>query len=509
MRRILMTAAVIAAAVTWVSSQGIRAAGQSSNPQAAKSTPQSAASCVVNGRTHTPCPPGMLKQLKRQTARATAPAQKTGVAAPIAGVSPATSTLSPLAQVGAGPSALALANLGAPDYFGVGNWANSPLPIITNGAVSGGLLKFVDGLPGIRVYNPTGGIVFDAANAAGQYIPVALPDTTTFPGSDFYRIGLKEYTQTFSSQMPAANVRGYFDMGNAADSAPHYLGPIILGTENRAARVLFNNQLATDLTIPADTTYMGAGAVNDGTNTANASLKRATLHLHGGNTPWFSDGTPHTWVTPAGGDGQPNVSGFSKGVSFMNVPDMTGVIPGGGASLQDGYATYYWTNQHSGTMMFYHDHAYGLTRLNVYAGEAAGFLVLDPLEEAAFQTWGVPGFIVTDPVTGAVTAQDLAHMIPLVLQDKTFVADAGGLGSQMAAQDPTWDFAAWGARATSGSRTSTRRTRTRRISPARTASAATTGVRGFGRRSRPVRCCCPRMPAPAWRRQPADGRSRR
>ena len=27
---------------------------------------------------------------------------------------------------------------------------------------------------------------------------------------------------------------------------------------------------------------------------------RATLHLHGGITPWISDGTPHQWTTPAG-----------------------------------------------------------------------------------------------------------------------------------------------------------------------------------------------------------------
>ena len=26
---------------------------------------------------------------------------------------------------------------------------------------------------------------------------------------------------------------------------------------------------------------------------------RATLHLHGGTTPWISDGTPHQWITPA------------------------------------------------------------------------------------------------------------------------------------------------------------------------------------------------------------------
>ena len=33
--------------------------------------------------------------------------------------------------------------------------------------------------------------------------------------------------------------------------------------------------------------------------------------------------------------------------------------------------TFYWTNQQGGRLMFYHDHAYGITRLNVYVGEAA------------------------------------------------------------------------------------------------------------------------------------------
>ena len=40
--------------------------------------------------------------------------------------------------------------------------------------------------------------------------------------------------------------------------------------------------------------------------------------------------------------------------------------------------TFYWTNQQSGRLMFYHDHAYGITRLNVYAGEAAGYLLDGP-----------------------------------------------------------------------------------------------------------------------------------
>ncbi len=48
------------------------------------------------------------------------------------------------------------------------------------GYLTPGLKKFVDTLPGL---GPT------AANNLGQYIPVAVPDTTTYPGTDYYEIG--------------------------------------------------------------------------------------------------------------------------------------------------------------------------------------------------------------------------------------------------------------------------------------------------------------------------------
>ena len=44
---------------------------------------------------------------------------------------------------------------------------------------------------------------------------------------------------------------------------------------------------------------------------------RATLHLHGGTTPWISDGTAHQWITPAG-----ETTDWPQGVSVENVPDM-------------------------------------------------------------------------------------------------------------------------------------------------------------------------------------------
>ena len=53
-----------------------------------------------------------------------------------------------------------------------------------------------------------------------------------------------------------------------------------------------------------------------GADTPAATENRAALHLHGGNTPWISDGTPRQTVKPAG-EVAPN-----KGESVRYVPDM-------------------------------------------------------------------------------------------------------------------------------------------------------------------------------------------
>ena len=98
--------------------------------------------------------------------------------------------------------------------------------------------------------------------------------------------------------------------------------------------------------------------------------------------------------------------------------------------------TFYYTNQQSARLMFYHDHAWGTTRLNVYAGEAAGYLITDDKEKELVTTGTIP-----------------ADQIPLVVQDRTFVpagraavrrrgTPQGNITSY--GQDPTWDKARWG-----------------------------------------------------------------
>lgn len=288
--------------------------------------------------------------------------------------------------------------------------------------VNTGMRKFVDILPGVGSTK---------ANNLGQYIPQAIPAPCPVgaPDScDYYEISLVEYTEKMHTDLPATKLRGYVQT-NTTDptvSVPHYLGPMIVAQKNKPVRVKFTNALPTgaggNLFLPTDKTIMGAGEGPlhaDGSPCdpeteacAEYTQNRATLHLHGGATPWISDGTPHQWITPA-----TEMTPYPEGVSVQNVPDMAD--PGPGAQ------TFYYTNQQSARLMFYHDHSFGITRLNFYAGELAPYLLTDPVEQQ----------LVTDNIIPS-------DQIPLVIQDKTFVPDE----PQLAAQDPTWDVAGWGGK---------------------------------------------------------------
>ena len=319
-----------------------------------------------------------------------------------------------------------------------------------------GIQKFVDALPQL---GPTG------ANGLGQYLPIAVPETRAAvgnaPEADYYEIAAVQYTQQMNSSLPATTLRGYVQVSTTAVPGKHialtypdgtavlnnagaqvyavdnpqYLGPIIIAQKDRPVRVKFDNYTPKgtggNLFLPVDPTIMGAGT---GPNGGMYSQNRATLHLHGGVTPWISDGTPDQWTSPASQTEQ-----YPKGVSTGYVPDMWYDASGNDISSCDGHTTcgvagsstnpgagsmtFYYTNQQSARLMFYHDHSYGITRLNVYAGEAAGYVVQDPVEQ------------------GLVTAGTIpATQIPLVIEDKTFVPSP----TQLAAEDPTWNVAAYG-----------------------------------------------------------------
>ena len=75
---------------------------------------------------------------------------------------------------------------------------------------------------------------------------------------------------------------------------------------------------------------------------------------------------------------RPGHGSTSPGVPDCSAPD-------------DGCQTFYYTNQQSARLMFYHDHALGITRLNVYVGEAAGYLITDPTEQKLLNRRDHPG----------------------------------------------------------------------------------------------------------------------
>lgn len=318
------------------------------------------------------------------------------------------------------PTPTSLDPAAVPRCFGpVPNFAGSPVPALdpTGRPVPGtGIRKFVDALP---VPGPL------ATPGLGARLPVAVPDTITWPGCDYYEIGLQEYAQRLHRDLPATRLRGYRQLNLGTDPAGHntvsppdrpwHLGPVIMARRGRPVRIKFINQLPTgragELFLPVDETLDGAGpGPLDGP--APYPQNRAVPHLAGAQTAWISAGNPWQWITPAG-----EITPYPTGVGVMPVPDMS--PPGAGAT------TLYFPNDQSGRLMWLHDNTLGLSRLTVYAGQLALYLLTDPAEDQLVDDGVLP-----------------ADQLPLVIQDKTFVPD----DAQLAAQDPTWDRDRWGAK---------------------------------------------------------------
>lgn len=124
----------------------------------------------------------------------------------------------------------------------------------------------------------------------------------------------------------------------------------------------------------------------------------AAVHLHGGENPSFADGGPQQWFTPDGwrfrdpttgalGPPHPAITGPAY---FSLVP-----IPGG--------ASYLYPNRQEATTLWFHDHALGTTRINVWAGMAAFYLLRDRFDTGRTNNAiGLPA----DPFEIEVAVQD-------------------------------------------------------------------------------------------------------
>ncbi|MEI8031469.1 MAG: multicopper oxidase domain-containing protein, partial [Comamonadaceae bacterium] len=368
------------------------------------------------------------------------------------------------------------------------------------------LRKFVDTLAGLT---SAGANKFDK-NFTGEYIAIAEPDLASYPGSEYFVIGVVEHDQRMHSDLAKETTqRSYVQLypskadGGAYDAsgkpvvaaasayagfgAPppgqpvaltypdstdssgkitkgkaitwpdgtqvygydkaHYLGPIVITAKGTPVRIKFVNFLPNgsatittttsggvttktvtarngDMFLPTDESLAGAGLSSDNTN--KYPQNRVAFHLHGGDSPWISDGTPHQWIAASGEN-----SLHQHGDRFMNTPDMP--YPG------DGAQTTFWPNDQSSRLMWYHDHTFGLTRQNAYSGAAAGYVIYDAAEVALIYG-GTLGSGANAVTINKAIPNTLLDQIVLVVQDKGFVPD------DIAVQDSKWDEKAWGTK---------------------------------------------------------------
>jgi spore coat protein A, manganese oxidase len=233
---------------------------------------------------------------------------------------------------------------------------------------------------------------FAAAGMGGaltKYIqPLPLPGAgivvATPSGMNQYAFTQKEIARQLHPDLPPTPLFAYDDGLGLAGQAGSF-GMALIAQSGTALDVSFTNHLPLTYPdwIPVDTNLTPLG-----------NQVRAMTHLHGGFVKADSDGNPA--LTPNGfGFGQ------TQNVHYTNqLPQMP-------ASL-----------------LWFHDHALGATRLNVFAGLAAAYILRDE-----FDTGGA------DNANGLPFGP---YEIPLVVQDRQFNSDGTFLYPTSDIEGVTW-----------------------------------------------------------------------
>lgn len=204
--------------------------------------------------------------------------------------------------------------------------------------------KFVDALPIIPVAKP---VSYNKCLNYQNYAP-----------ENHYKITMMELCHKFHSNFPLTYLWGYDGM---------YPGPTIEAYKDIPTYVEWANNLPDKHFLPFDATLHG---------TQDDPEVKTVVHLHGAKVDWKSDGHPEAWYT---------ADYKITGPRFTN-------------------RVYKYTNHQPGTTLWYHDHAMGITRLNVYAGLEGFYILRDALEDRLNLPKG-------------------NYEIPLLVQDRSFNSD--------------------------------------------------------------------------------------
>jgi spore coat protein A len=145
----------------------------------------------------------------------------------------------------------------------------------------------------------------------------------------YYRIAMRQIESKMHRDLKPTRIWAY------GSSSP---GPTFDVRSGQEIFVEWQNQLPSQHFLPIDHRIHGAEA--------DKPEVRTVVHLHGAKTPPESDGYPESWYVP-------------------------------GKS-----AVYRYPNQQDAAMLWYHDHALGINRLNVFAGLLGIFLLRDDFEDS-------------------------------------------------------------------------------------------------------------------------------
>jgi len=230
-------------------------------------------------------------------------------------------------------------------------------------------------------------------------LPVPPVATTTFKPlisfwADYYEINMTASKHKFHSGLGEADVWTYGQPGKT----PVLLGPTIVAKTGRPVVIKWINNLPTALAdFPLlnsiDPTIAGAPGFGFGEVPPGAAIP----HLHGGLTAARFDGTPNQWWTADG----------TKGMDYKT-------------------DTFTYLNEQPASLVWYHDHTMGATRFKPYLGLAAGYLILDDIDNGSTITVNGPdkdrhGKLIKH--VQKVPAGYGVYHLPLVIQDKQFNAN--------------------------------------------------------------------------------------
>jgi FtsP/CotA-like multicopper oxidase with cupredoxin domain len=281
-------------------------------------------------------------------------------------------------------------------------------------------------------------------------IPPVMPkaDTIVRRGQtvDYYEISMKQLTQqVLPTGLPATTVWGYGAVKSASSSGLllHNAPSLTIEAQvNRPVRVKWINDLKDARgnylphLLPVDPTLHWANPPGGVTGRDTRPTFTETpgpytgpvpivTHVHGAiGVADDSDGYAEAWYLPAAKNIPPGYARSGTWFRFFAAKAAGSY----GVGWQPGSAIFQYPNENRASTIWYHDHALGMTRLNVYAGPAGFYLIRggpagdDAVIDSRFGTRAVlPGPAPTE--SDPFPPNKRYYEIPIAIQDRSFNSD--------------------------------------------------------------------------------------